>query len=199
MTINGIILRITLCLTGLTWLTLCAACVGTQNEPASGPSGSQSPSAQERLEHPATDEGARKLLTEIRTKSLSEAQSLRPASADYKAVFQDAFAAKAESYYNAKFWDRATTEPPGPMADPDQTEITISKATTDDIRVWTPEAKQRLPGGYEKIRSEFRPGLTVYRWKYVKPGEELGIAYDGLVHVNGHWKFFPKPWRVDES
>lgn len=24
----------------------------------------------------------------------------------------------------------------------------------------------------------------------------LGMAYDGLIYVNGHWAWFPKPWRV---
>ena len=30
----------------------------------------------------------------------------------------------------------------------------------------------------------------------VLPGESLGMAFDGLVHVNGHWAWFPKPWRA---
>ena len=44
--------------------------------------------------------------------------------------------------------------------------------------------------------SREKPGLTVYRWKYTKPGEPLGMAYDGLIYVNGHWAWFPKPWRI---
>jgi hypothetical protein len=196
-TVKGIIPWITLCLT-LCGLTLCAACAATPSGPGNDPSASQSPSAGARLDYPGTDEGARKVLTEIRTARMpSGIQSLRPATADYKALFQDAFAAKAESYYNAEFW--ATTEPEELMADPGQTEIRISKATTEDISAWTPEARQQFPGGYEKIRGEFKPGLTVYSWKYIKPGEERGIAYDGLVHVNGHWTFLPKPYRVNES
>ena len=30
----------------------------------------------------------------------------------------------------------------------------------------------------------------------VKPGETLGMAFDGLAFVNGHWRIFPKPWRA---
>jgi hypothetical protein len=22
------------------------------------------------------------------------------------------------------------------------------------------------------------------------------MAYDGLIYVNGHWAWFPKPWRI---
>jgi hypothetical protein len=34
------------------------------------------------------------------------------------------------------------------------------------------------------------------RWKFVKPGETIGMAYDGLVFVNGHWAWFPKAWHA---
>ncbi|TMQ06352.1 MAG: hypothetical protein E6J91_38110 [Deltaproteobacteria bacterium] len=27
-------------------------------------------------------------------------------------------------------------------------------------------------------------------------GEQLGMAYDGLIYVNNHWAWFPKPWRA---
>ena len=40
-----------------------------------------------------------------------------------------------------------------------------------------------------------KSGLTVYAFKFVKPGETLGMAFDGLVWVNGHFAIFPKPWR----
>ena len=44
-----------------------------------------------------------------------------------------------------------------------------------------------FPGGYKRVADKFKPGLTVYRWKYVKPGEKLGMSFDGLVYVNNHW------------
>ena len=42
---------------------------------------------------------------------------------------------------------------------------------------------------------KLKPGVVLYRWKFVKPGSTIGMAYDGLAHVNGHWVFIPKPWR----
>jgi len=30
----------------------------------------------------------------------------------------------------------------------------------------------------------------------VKQGETIGLAFDGLVYVNGHWVIMPKPWRA---
>ena len=29
-----------------------------------------------------------------------------------------------------------------------------------------------------------------------EPGEELGMAFDGLTYVNGNWRIFPKPYRL---
>ena len=57
-------------------------------------------------------------------------------------------------------------------------------------------ASHYFPGGYRRAAKILRRGHTVYRWKFVKPGEKLGMAFDGLVYLNGRWLFFPKPWRI---
>ena len=71
--------------------------------------------------------------------------------------------------------------------------------TTADLKKWTEAASRDFPGGYRTVASKFNDGITVYRFKFVKPGETLGMAYDGLVYVNGHWRIFPKPWQVASS
>jgi hypothetical protein len=48
----------------------------------------------------------------------------------------------------------------------------------------------------KRVAEHLKPGLTLYRFKFVKPGETVGMAYDGLVHVNGHWVMLPKPWAA---
>jgi hypothetical protein len=144
--------------------------------------------------YPGTDEGAKQLLTDIRASSDAKAmtQALKPQSADYKAVFAGDAAAKAEAGYE-KLW----SDPKAVItASPANTELLLSKATTDDLKKWTAEAEADFPGGYKRIADKLQPGLTVYRWKYTKPGEKLGMAYDGLIFVNNHWAWFPKPWRV---
>ncbi len=135
---------------------------------------------------------------EIRTTSPEKLQALRPATADYRALFKDPFAARAETYYNRMLWDLQPTESPRPLAKPDQNEVTIAKATTDDIAAWTPEVNAAFPGGYKKVREQFKPGLVVYTWTYVRRGNEDGMYNNGLVHVNGRWVIVPKPWRVLE-
>ena len=41
-----------------------------------------------------------------------------------------------------------------------------------------------------------RSRCTFYRFKFVQPGQSLGLAFDGLVYVNGHFAFFPKLFSV---
>lgn len=119
------------------------------------------------------------------TKALT--QSLKPSSADYVTVFGSS-SAKAETYY-AKMW----SDPSAVVAPTSgQTELILFSDSTDKV-VTSPG---KFPGGYSKAK--LQPGLTVYGWKFVEPGKTLGMAFDGLIFVNGHFAFFPKPWRATE-
>jgi hypothetical protein len=144
--------------------------------------------------YPGTEDGAKQLLTDLRTSSDAKGMTLalKPSSADYQAVFVGDAAAKAEASYE-KLW----SDPKAVIsAAPANTELLLSKATTDDLQKWTPVAEADFPGGYKRVADKYKPGLTVYRWKYTKPGEKLGMAFDGLIYVNNHWAWFPKPWRI---
>jgi len=46
------------------------------------------------------------------------------------------------------------------------------------------------------VAAHLKPGLRIYAFKFVEPGQSLGMAYDGLVRVNGQWRIMPKPWRA---
>lgn len=143
--------------------------------------------------YPGTEDGARQLLTDIRSgDAKAMTQALRPASADFKAVFADDVVAQVEAAYD-KLW----SDPNAVIgADPANTELKLWKATTEELQAWGGEAAANFPGGYQRAAAKLKPGLVVYRWKYVKPGESAGMAFDGLIHVNGHWTWYPKPWRV---
>ena len=112
--------------------------------------------------------------------------ALEPSSADYTAVF-GADAAKAETYYT-KMW-----KDPNAKIKPNagQTQLLLFGTTTDLV-----SKDREFPGGYSKVRLQGK--FPIYRWKFVERGKTLGMAYDGLVFVNGHFAFFPKPWRVGE-
>lgn len=116
---------------------------------------------------------------------------LQPASDDYRAVFDEEFARRAEATYGPVWKSGQLVVKPKQG----QTEVRLISATTDDLKAWN-ERAENFPGGYEQVAGKFKPGLTVYGFKFVEPGESLGMAYDGLVFVNGNWRIFPKPWRI---
>lgn len=116
---------------------------------------------------------------------------LQPQPADYKAVFEGEAAQKAEAMYKP-VWEAGKIVLEGK---PGQTELTLVSATTEDLQSGAGNARE-FPGGYKKIAPSLKKGLVFYRFKFVEPGKDLGMAYDGLVHVNGHFVLFPKPWRM---
>ncbi len=143
---------------------------------------------------PATEAGAKQLLQQFLTPGADHAalsKALRPTAADYAAVYGTDAAAKLDQAY-APAWDAGQL-----VVAPNegQTELKMWKATSEELKAGTGEAAG-FPGGYKEIASKLQPGQTLYRFKFTKPGEELGMAYDGLVHVNGHWVLIPKPWRA---
>lgn len=164
-------------------------------DPAAAPAAAPAPApAPAPIDHPGTPEGARALLAAFtapgaNTTALSAA--LRPTAADYAAVFTADAATKAEQTY-APAWDAGQMH----IAPKEgQTEVQLNSATTDQIKAGDPAA-QEFPGGYAEIGAQLQPGVTLYRFKFVEPGKDLGMAFDGLAHVNGRWVIFPKPWRA---
>jgi hypothetical protein len=53
-----------------------------------------------------------------------------------------------------------------------------------------------LPGGYQQQAAHFSDKILVYGFQYVAPGESAGMAYDGLMLVEGKWVMIPKMWRA---
>lgn len=147
-----------------------------------------------KLDFPGTADGAKALLAKFVAEG-ADAEALtgalRPTSADYAAVFTGEAAKKAEAAY-APAWDagQLVVRPK-----PGQTEVLLFEATTDQIKAGD-EAAKDFPGGYAGVAEQLQPGVTLYRFKFVEPGKTLGMAYDGLTHVNGRWAIFPKPWRA---
>jgi hypothetical protein len=109
-------------------------------------------------------------------------------------VFEPELAAKAESVYGPAWDGGALVVAPKPG----QTEVKVYSATSDELKGWTGGASE-FPGGYKDVAAQLKPGVKIYGFRFVEPGQSLGMAYDGLVNVNGHWRIFPKPWRVAGS
>lgn len=162
----------------------------------SGCSGTQKVSQK----HPGTKEGAQALLQEFMKPGAdikAMTMELRPTKEDYRAFYVDeATAARAEAFYD-KLWssgDAAVAPKEG------QTELKLASATTEDLRDSTGESSA-FPGGLISLAGtdNLKPNLTIYAFKFVKPGETSGMAFEGLTHINGQWRLFPKPWRFMEA
>lgn len=165
--------------------------VATQGGDGTGGGGGAAPST---ASYPAGEAGAKQLLGEFvkpgaNVASLSK--GLRPTSADYKALYDADTAKKLEEAY-AKDWDsgRLVIAPKS-----GQTEVKLWSATGEELKSGKGNAKE-FPGGYKRVAPHINAGQTLYRFKFVEPGKDLGMAFDGLAHVNGHWVIVPKPWRA---
>ncbi|MDU8926852.1 hypothetical protein RXV86_05610 [Alisedimentitalea sp. MJ-SS2] len=79
-----------------------------------------------------------------------------------------------------------------------QTDLLMTYATTGALKQGAPELGE-FPGGYKKVLPFIKADVPIVRFKFVKPGETLGMAYDGLVYVGGQWVWMPKPWRALED
>jgi hypothetical protein len=121
-------------------------------------------------------------------------KTLRPTTADYKAMFDAKTAAKVEAS-QAKDWstNKAVIKPK-----PSQTEVKVWGATGAELASGKGNAKE-FPGGYQKLAKHLVPTTTYYRFKFVEAGKETGTAYEGLAFVNGHWVIAPKAWRALEG
>ncbi|MCW5749058.1 MAG: hypothetical protein KIT36_22905 [Alphaproteobacteria bacterium] len=145
---------------------------------------------------PPTQDGARALLAQFLPGSTADKSAamkrLQPTTADYRAVYKEPLAGKLEEA-NRRHWQSGAKL----GGRPDQTELLVVFTTTDDLINGKPVLGE-FPGGYRRVTDHMNRGLPIVRFKYVKPGSASGMAFDGLVHVNGRWVFMPKPWSVVE-
>lgn len=164
-------------------------------QPAAAETPAEKPAAKPAETFPGTEAGAKALLQRFLdpTQDVEKlSATLRPQAGDYAKVFAGESAAKAQAAYGPA-WDAGAMQIK-PKAG--QTELLLWSASSEDVKAWTGAAKEHFPGGYEKVGQHLNPGLTLYRFKFVEPGKTLGMAFDGLVHVDGRWVIFPKPWRA---
>jgi hypothetical protein len=141
---------------------------------------------------PAGDDGARALIRELRNADRpARIRDLVPRRADVEAVFVEDVVDRVTEHYRALAEDL----PPGFRADEHQTDVKVIATTSEELLERAP-AVEDVPGGLVRIAPYLRPGITIYTWRYVEPGRGSGTLYTGLVHVNGRWVWFAKPWRA---
>jgi hypothetical protein len=58
------------------------------------------------------------------------------------------------------------------------------------------ELSHPFPSGYRSVAPLLQPQRVWVAWKLVPAGASAGMAYDGLVWLEDHWAWFPKPYRA---
>jgi hypothetical protein len=117
--------------------------------------------------------------------------ALRPRAGDYEKVFEPGAVETARAAFE-EFWN---SNPHLDQVTGGQTELRVFVAPGGMLRGEN-DLSRNFPSGYPGIASLLRPERVWVAWKFVKPGESSGIAYDGLVWCDDHWVWFPKPYRV---
>lgn len=120
-------------------------------------------------------------------------KALRPRDEDYTRVFIGHAAEAARTGY-AALW----SAPPPSLAKPGQTQVIAFPCDAGSLRTHS-EFSAQFPGGYKQIAGFLAPELVWLVFKTVVPGQTTGMSFDGLVYLDDHWAFFPKPWRVLSS
>ncbi len=117
--------------------------------------------------------------------------ALIPQSKDYRLAFEGAAATKAWAAYLQLFRRGA------PQIRPQggETEVLIWSATTEELRRGEGDSLA-FPLGYRRIAPYFQRGLRWYAFRFVRPGNQEGSSFDGLVYLGDHWALFPQPWRL---
>ena len=131
----------------------------------------------QRFFDPAEDHGALTL-------------SLKPSPEDVRAVYAEPLASALIDAYEGMFVPGAVIEPK-----PEQKQLLAIFTTTGRLKAGDPVLDE-FPGGYQDVLRYIVADVPIGRFKFVQPGETLGLAFDGLIFVNDHWVFMPKPWRA---
>ncbi|HGG04955.1 MAG TPA: hypothetical protein ENK28_05800 [Aliiroseovarius sp.] len=158
----------------------------------SGPSKSTAPATNGSM---SVEDSARALLMKFLDPKADRAAmtaELKPSEADVRAVYKDPLATRLVEAYDSMFQ-------PGVAIGPNkgQTDLLLVVTTTSDL-IRGADVLGSFPGGYSKVTRFLNPDIPIARFKFVKPGEDIGMAFDGLVFVNDHWVLMPKPWRLVE-
>lgn len=141
--------------------------------------------------------------SEERTQVEAIAKRFVEAGADHPAIFASLKPTPAEL---AAIFDEASVGPVSKQVDefyetvkanlslkPTQTEVIVGGGKIDVFRAGTPTG---CPTAYKAVAEKMKPGLALYCFSIVEPGQKKGTTIDALIKVGERWVFVPKPFRV---
>lgn len=116
---------------------------------------------------------------------------IKPREEDYTRVFLGVAADVARETYTA-LWE---TNPPKMSQIQHPVEVRCFVSPAGMLREDN-ELSRQFPQGYRAIAHWLNPNRVWIAWKYIKTGQSSGQAFNGLVWVDDHWAWFPKPFRA---
>lgn len=135
------------------------------------------------------------LLALSRDRSGEVLRSVRPRDEDYAKAFVGGAAELARKAYEP-IWGAGDLGQ-FDLRHPDATQTVLTcDAAPAGMLAGDNELSRRFPGGYRGIAGLLDPHRVWVRWRLTRPGESAGMAYDGLVWLDDHWAWFPKPYRL---
>ncbi|MEM6263595.1 MAG: hypothetical protein AAGI38_13870 [Bacteroidota bacterium] len=149
-----------------------------------------------QTEYPPGEDGLRELLTHVMEANRSERRkitsALEPIERDFEKVFQGRFLVKAIARQHQIIRQGGYYFAP---LRKEETRVHLWETTTEALLSYEGTALS-FPGGYKELAPHLKPGLTLYYIKFTEPGAKYGSAFDMLIYVNGHWRYFPQPWLL---
>ncbi|MGC1494528.1 MAG: hypothetical protein WA790_01875 [Sulfitobacter sp.] len=116
-------------------------------------------------------------------------QAILPTEDEVKAVYGEPLASALWASYKEQMGPGTAF---GPKAD--HNDILVVYTTTRALFEQKPVLDE-FPGGYKDVLQYFKIDVPIVRFKFIEAGETLGLAFDGLMYLNGRWVIMPKPWR----
>jgi hypothetical protein len=114
-----------------------------------------------------------------------------PRPDDWERVFVPPASAVVQAFYDP-IWAAPHFDISIPA---DQTTVQTFAANPELLAVDNPISRE-FPAGYRHVVPWMQPGRVWVAWRHARPGGEAGAQLDGLVWVDDHWAFFPRPWRA---
>lgn len=177
----------------IVWISA-MGCKKASSERRAGADAGASVEAPVRLSFPGTPEGAAAVVRELVKPggyALGVFRALRPDPGDYDLIFTPDVAAAVRADLDPIFDLGNLSMKMGP----ELTELKIAGVRVEELRAGTGKA-DTCPAAWKKASRRMHPGVVMYCFKLVKPGETEGQVRDGLIYVNGHWAIFPKPFSA---
>ena len=123
-------------------------------------------------------------------KNIEMVVNLKPKESDYDRVFIPHVSDFAKQTYQ-DLWG----QPPPVTFKSTQKNLKVFALYSDDF-LHDESHLNHFPGGCFQVSHLMQPHMVWLAWKFLEPGQNLGMAYDGLVFMGDRFAWFPKPWKI---